>query len=69
MNYKRTLECTKLYNTMRVFILIDTWRGNHVMCVCNTLELANETLKEFAEVEGEKPDNGRLKIKTTEMYT
>ena len=39
------------------------------MCVCNTLELANETLKEFAENEEESPDNGRLKIKTSELYT
>ena len=54
---------------MEIFTLIDTWRGNEPICVCSTLELAHEAVSEFAEIEEERPDNGRVVIETSKLIT
>ena len=54
---------------MEIFILKDTYRGNEVICVCSTMELAHEAVSEFAEIEEERPDNGRVRIETSKLIT
>ena len=54
---------------MEVFILKDTYRGDEIICVCNTLELALKSVSEFEDMEDERPENGRVVIETSKLIT
>ena len=54
---------------MKAFILKDTYRGDEIICVCNTFKLALEAVSEFEEMEDERPENGRVVIETSKLIT